>query len=80
MTSQKRLAIFRFVMARPDVKLKEDGRTIEGPPWRQLMADWNKQLPDDHEWRANDVRNFNRDFYDAFKQLVGSTASSLRKE
>lgn len=70
MTSPLRLAIFRFVMARSDVKLKDGGMTIEGPSWRRLMADWNEQLPAGHEWHTDDVRNFSGDFREAFAQLI----------
>jgi len=70
-TSALRLAVFKFVMSRADVKMKEDMRTIAGPPWRRLMEAWNEQLPVDASWRYKDERNFYRDFYQALKQLAG---------
>lgn len=76
-TSPKRLAIFRFVMTHPKVKVVDEGRSIEGPSWRSLMKAWNESLLPDSQWRAEDERNFRRDFKEAFNRLVPSSDQRL---
>jgi hypothetical protein len=76
-TSSRRLALFRYVLARTDVTLQEDLRKIRGASLSRLMEGWNEQLPTGHSWRYNDRGNFRQGFYHALDQLVGPIASSL---
>jgi hypothetical protein len=70
-TSEKRLAIFEFVMKQPKVKVPDKERQApKRLPWTDLMHHWNETLPQNHEWRSKDVGNFRQDFYAAFDSIV----------
>jgi hypothetical protein len=68
--SERRLALFAFVMKHPEVRVPGEGQEPETPPWGALMSSWNESLPDKPEWRYKDRRNFRRDFLEAFDQIV----------
>jgi hypothetical protein len=77
-TSSKRLAIFTFMMKRPEVKVPAEGERPIVRDWRKFMCSWNEQHPEGHEWHYKDVdedgkpdpRNFRRDFVKAYDQIV----------
>src|SRR5215203_2563123 len=70
MPSPRRLALFRFVVAHPEVKVSQDEQALEVPSWRRLMGSWNEEYPAGNEWHYVDARNFRRDSLKAFEQLV----------
>ncbi len=69
-TSPKRLALLVFVMMHPDVEVSSEGEKPKVPPWRELLRSWNEQYPEGNKWHYPDVRNFRRDFNEAFDQVV----------
>jgi hypothetical protein len=46
------------------------GERPQVPSWRELHRLWNKQYPGGSEWHYKDVRNFQRDFKEAFDQIT----------
>lgn len=75
-TSPKRLALFLFVMRHPEVKVLIEGEKPEVPSWRKLLNLWNEQYPKGNNWHYKEVRNFQRDFKEAFDQVVNFYRSS----
>jgi hypothetical protein len=69
-TSPKRLALFMFVLEHPEVEVAHVGERPQVPSWRELHRLWNKQYPGGSEWHYKDVRNFQRDFKEAFDQIT----------
>lgn len=69
-TSPKRLALFIFIMQHPEVKVQSEGEQPSVPSWRELLRLWNKQYPEGNEWYYKDVRNLQRDFKEAYDQVV----------
>jgi hypothetical protein len=69
--SLRRLAVFRFVVGQSSGITERLVYGLNNPPWRSLQTQWNEQYPLGHEWHYADVRNFRRDFKDAFRALVG---------
>lgn len=67
--SPRRLAVFRFVAERGEFR---NGTFEHSSGWRPLMELWNRRLPEGHEWRYTDVRNFSRDFRAAKRTLFGA--------
>ena len=81
-TSPRRLALVRFVIERSSGMNRWESSKPGGPkdvhvqglgtpPWRSLLAEWNEEYPQKHEWHYHDVRNFRRDFAEASKSLIG---------
>ncbi len=69
-TSPKRLALLTFVMRHPEVEVPSEGVKPKVPSWRVLLGLWNEHYPEEAEWHYKDVRNFQRDFKEAFDQVV----------
>ncbi len=69
-TSAKRLALFMFVLEHPEVEVAHVGERPKVPSWRELHRLWNKHFPRGNEWHYKDVRNFQRDFKEAFDQIT----------
>src|SRR5215211_9217253 len=80
MPSPRRLALFRFVAAHPEVKVSADEQTPEVPSWRRLMGSWNEGYPAGNEWHYKDARNFRRDSLKAFEQLIVPPEPTLPKK
>jgi hypothetical protein len=68
--SERRLALFEFVMKHPEVRVLGEGQRPKVPSWRKLLHLWNQQHPDGDEWHYPDPRNFSRDFGKAFDLIV----------
>jgi len=68
--SMRRLALFRFVVqcSRGVQQIHTVG--LETPRWRPLLRMWNEEHPAGDPWHYGDVRNFRRDFLEAFRSLV----------
>jgi hypothetical protein len=71
--SSRRLAVFQFVVERGEHSEAED--TLKPGSWRKAMNRWNQSLPEHHDWRYTDVRNFRRDFKEAEKALFSGEFS-----
>jgi hypothetical protein len=69
--SLRRLAVFRFVTEQSSGITERLVYGLNIPPWRSLQAQWNEVYPPGHEWHYRDIRNFRRDFKEAFTALVG---------
>jgi hypothetical protein len=69
-TSSRRLALFMFVLEHPEVEVAHVGEGPKVPSWRELYRLWNKDFPRGNEWHYKDVRNFQRDFKEAFDQIT----------
>jgi hypothetical protein len=69
-TSSRRLALFMFVLEHPEVEVAHVGERPKVPSWRELYRLWNKDFPRGNEWHYKDVRNFQRDFKEAFDQIT----------
>jgi hypothetical protein len=74
--SERRLAIYRFVLERSKGmdRWESEGVRLLGldpPSWRSLLAEWNEIHPPGNEWHYNKLRNFHRDFMEAFKAMLG---------
>jgi hypothetical protein len=68
--SERRLALFKFVMKQPGVKVLNEGR-IPKVPWVKFMRSWNESLlAKEKGWRYKHRGNFRRDFQKAFEQIV----------
>ncbi len=68
--SERRMALFEFVMKHPEVTVPGEGQVPSVPSWARLLRSWNESLPDGSEWYCDDRRNFRRDFLKAFQQIV----------
>jgi hypothetical protein len=69
-TSPRRLALFIFVLVHPEVEVANVGDRPKVPSWRELHRLWNEHFPGGSEWYYKDVRNFQRDFKEAFDQIT----------
>jgi hypothetical protein len=69
-TSPKRLTLFMFVLEHPEVEVAHVGERPKVPSWRELHRLWNEEYPGGSEWHYKDVRNFQRDFKEAFDQIT----------
>jgi hypothetical protein len=69
-TSRRRLTLFCFVTERSSPTLERLTTGIDPPPWRSLQSLWNEEYPADHEWHYRDIRNFRRDFLEAWRSLT----------
>jgi hypothetical protein len=69
-TSRRRLTLFCFVTERSSPTLERLTTRIDPPPWRSLQSLWNEEYPADHEWHYRDIRNFRRDFLEAWRSLT----------
>lgn len=69
-TSPRRLALFMFVLEHPEVEVAQVGERPKVPSWRELYRLWNNHFPRGNEWHYKDVRNFQRDFKEAFDQIT----------
>jgi len=69
-TSPRRLALFMFVLVHPEVEVANVGERPKVPSWRELHRLWNEHFPGGSEWHYKDVRNFQRDFKEAFDQIT----------
>jgi hypothetical protein len=69
-TSPKRLALFMFVLEHPEVEVAHVGERPKVPSWRELHRLWNEEYPGGSKWHYKDVRNFQRDFKEAFDQIT----------
>jgi hypothetical protein len=69
-TSPKRLSLFNFVMLHPEVEVLREGEKPKVPSWRELLRSWNERYPEGDRWHYKDVRNFQRDFKEAFDQIA----------
>jgi hypothetical protein len=76
-TSPKRLALFIFVMRHPEVEVPREGEKPKVPSWRELLRLWNEEHPEGKKWHYKDVRNFQRDFKEAFEALVNFYRSGV---
>jgi hypothetical protein len=59
--SERRLELFRYVNARTSDPERKTA------PWRALMEEWNHAHL---EWSYGDVRNFARDYWNAFRLIL----------
>jgi hypothetical protein len=59
-----------FVLEHPEVEVAHVGERPKVPSWRELYRLWNKDFPRGNEWHYKDVRNFQRDFKEAFDQIT----------
>ena len=82
-TSERNLAVFRFVVSQLEVQAPDDSRrkplllskrkaTLAQPPWRTLLDRWNRKYPEEHEWHCKDVRNFSKAFRRAEQAVLPS--------
>jgi hypothetical protein len=73
MPSERRLALFEFVMKQPEVKVTIEGQ-IPKVPWVKLMRSWNEtSLAKERGWRYDYEHgrgNFRRDFCKAFELIA----------
>jgi hypothetical protein len=69
-TSPKRLTLCMFVLGHPEVEVAQVGERPKVPSWRELHRLWNEEFPRGSEWHYKDVRNFQRDFKEAFDQIT----------
>ena len=69
-TSRRRLTLFCFVTERSSPITERLTTGIDPPPWRSLQSQWNEQYPTDHKWHYQDIRNFRRDFLEAWRSLT----------
>ena len=69
-TSRRRLTLFCFVTERSSPILERLTTGIDPPPWRSLQSQWNEEYPADHKWHYRDIRNFRRDFLEAWRSLA----------
>lgn len=69
-TSARRLAVFRFVVERSTGVVDPHRASLQAPSWRSLKELWNQEHPSGEPWHYTDVRNFRRDFNEAFHSMV----------
>ncbi len=69
-TSPRRLALFKFVMQHPGVRVLHEGHMPEIPTWRKLFGEWNEQHPQGDKYHYSDLRNFQKSVRVAFDQIV----------
>jgi hypothetical protein len=68
--SMRRLALFHFVVQHSQGVQQIHTVGLETPAWRHLLRMWNEEHPAGDPWHYRDVRNFRRDFLEAFHSLV----------
>ena len=74
--SERRVELVRFVAGFCEGYHNEERRVsglLRGanwPGWRRIMEQWNQRYPQEHDWHYTDVRNFSRDFREAFETLT----------
>jgi hypothetical protein len=74
------MAVFRFVLDQGrtvflDKKSKK--AVLALPPWRDMMAKWNKNHPPGDPRHYTDVRNFRRDFVSGKRAVIGAEQYDL---
>lgn len=69
-TSSRRLALLCFIMSHPEVKVGSEGEKPTVSFWREHLERWNSRYPEGSDWYYSDVRNFRRDFNEAFEQVT----------
>jgi hypothetical protein len=74
--SERRVELVHFVAGYCDGYCNEEHGIVglapneSWPGWRELLDRWNERYPDGHDWHYTDVRNFRRDFLEAFETLT----------
>jgi hypothetical protein len=71
--SKRQLELVRFVTGLCEGYCDEERGVVGLVPsasWREMLDRWNERYPQDHDWHYADVRNFYRDFREAFEALT----------
>ena len=71
--SERRVELVRFVTGLCEGYCDEERGVVGLVPnasLREMLDRWNERYPQDHDWHYTDVRNFRRDFHDAFEALT----------